>query len=102
LTRNPYYAVVATFTVMGLWHAADPHWIIWGVWHGVGLAVLLHWTRFASRRRLKFHKSTAGAFCGWVLTLCYVALGGAFTALYQQAEIWKSFQIIAAAFGLII
>lgn len=102
LTRNPYYAVIATFTVMGLWHAADPHWIIWGIWHGAGLAVLLHWTRYAAKRRIKFHKTKAGRLGGWALTMCYVSLGGAFTALYQQAPIWTSFQIVAAAFGMSI
>ena len=100
LTRNPYYAVVATFGTMGLWHAASPHWIIWGLWHGLGLCVLLYWGRFAMRRKIKFFKTPHGAWAGRILTLAYVALGGSFTLLHDREPIYQSFRLIAAAFGL--
>lgn len=100
LTRNPYWAVIATFVVMGLWHSASPHWIAWGLWHGVGLAVLLHWTRFAAKRKIKIFKTLPGQIAGWAATMAYVALGGAFTALYGQAPVTTALRIMAAAFGL--
>lgn len=100
LTRNPYYAVVATFATMGLWHAASPHWIIWGLWHGLGLCVLLYWGRFAMRRKIKFFKSPLGAWTGRILTIAYVALGGAFTLLHDREPIYQSVRLIAGAFGL--
>lgn len=100
LTRNPYGAVIATFGTMGLWHAASPHWIAWGLWHGAGLAFLLLWGRFAMKRRIKVMKTRGGKLAGWAMTMAYVALGGAFTALHGQAPIGASFGLIAAAFGL--
>lgn len=100
LTRNPYGAVIATFGVMGLWHSASPHWIAWGLWHGVGLAVLLLWGRFAMKRRIKVMKTRPGKLAGWAMTMGYVALGGAFTALHGQAPLMASVGLIAAAFGL--
>lgn len=100
LTRNPYGAVILTFATMGLWHAASPHWIIWGFWHGFGLAFLLVWSRFAMKRKIKFMKSPGGKVLGWGLTMAYVALGGAFTALHGQAPVSASIGLIAAAFGV--
>ena len=100
LTRNPYYAVIATFATMGLWHAASPHWIIWGFWHGLGLSWLLYWGRFAMKRKIKVFKTPLGGWIGRILTIAYVALGGAFTLLHEREPVWQSVRLIAAAFGL--
>jgi alginate O-acetyltransferase complex protein AlgI len=101
LTRNPYLAVIATFMVMGAWHAAiPPNWIVWGLWHGLGIVAALSWTRFAQKRRIKVFKTRLGAGLGWALTIGFVALGGAFTALHGLAPLTDSFRLIAAAFGL--
>ena len=99
ITRNPYWAVLATFFVMGLWHAADLHWMAWGVWHGMGLMWLLFWGRFAARRKITFFRTNLGQLVGWACTMSYVALGGAFTALHGQG-IDQSLQLMAAAFGI--
>ena len=100
LTRNPYVAVIATFVVMGLWHAASPHWIAWGFWHGLGMAGILVWQRFAMKRRIKFFKTRAGGIAGWALTMAYVTLGGAFTLLHGLEPVFQSVRLIAAAFGI--
>jgi alginate O-acetyltransferase complex protein AlgI len=100
LTRNPYAAVLATFATMGLWHAASPHWIIWGIWHGLGLAWLMYWGQLARRRKIVFFKTRSGAVLGWAMTLSYVALGGAFTALHERAPITAALRLIGMAFGL--
>ena len=100
LTRNPYTAVIVSFTMMGLWHAASPHWAAWGMWHGCGLAVFVYWQRFAGKRKIKIFKTRLGGFAARALTLLYVALGGAFTALNGAAPIGASFRIILHAFGI--
>lgn len=100
LTRNPYWAVIATFVTMGVWHSAGPHWIAWGVWHGFGMAGLLHWSRFAARRKIRFFKTRTGKITGWAMTMAYVSLGGALTALHGHASLFQSFRIILAAFGI--
>lgn len=100
LTRNPYSAIIATFATMGLWHAASPHWIIWGLWHGIGLAVMQAWVQFANRRRIKIMKSRGGKIAGWAITMAFVALGGAFTVLHGQGSVMASVGLIAAAFGV--
>lgn len=47
-TRNPYLATLATFTVIGLWHEISPRYIVWGLYHGVGILI---WRRFQSVKR---------------------------------------------------
>ncbi|MBG6211984.1 alginate O-acetyltransferase complex protein AlgI [Labrenzia sp. EL_126] len=100
LTRNPYWAIIATFFVMGLWHAASLHWIIWGLWHGLGMAAIAWWGRFSTKHKIKVFKGLVGQWTARVMTLGYVALGGAFTALHNQATSWDSLRLIAGAFGI--
>ncbi len=98
LTRNPYWAVVMTFLVMGMWHSIQPNWLVWGLWHGVGLAVLMAWGRMAQKRRWVFMKTGAGAIAGRGLTIGYVALGGAFTMLHNRAPLSDAVRLVAKAF----
>jgi len=100
LTRNPYWSMIATFAGMGLWHAASPQWIAWGLWHGGGLAGVQAYVRFANKRKLKLFKSRPGQVAGWGLTMAYVALGGSFTAVYGQRDISQSLRLMAKCFGL--
>ena len=100
MTRNPYLAVIVSFTTMGAWHALSPHWVIWGVWHGCGLAVCSGWYRFSSKRKIKFFRTRIGTASARVLTMSFVALGGAFPALHGVAPVDLSFKIILHAFGL--
>ena len=105
VTRNPYRAIIATFCVMGLWHAGWPaHWIFWGLWHGAGLAALLAWTRLWPRRRAPRPIAASGVTLptlGTVATLCYVALGGAFPLLYGHLPVSASFRLLFGAFGFV-
>lgn len=101
LTRNPYWAVIAAFVVMGAWHAGwPPQWMLWGLWHGVGSVVVLVWSRFEQKRKIRVFKGPAGAVAGWAMTMGYVALGGAFTSLYGRAPVIDSFRLIGRAFAL--
>jgi alginate O-acetyltransferase complex protein AlgI len=101
VTRNPYWAVIAAFVVMGVWHAGWPlQWVLWGVWHGVGCVVVLAWSRYAMRRKIRLLDNPVGVLAGWALTMGYVALGGAFTALYGRAPLADSLRLIGRAFAL--
>ena len=101
LTRNPYAAVLATFATMGVWHSAGPHWVAWGLWHGAGLAWLLYWGQLQRKHKVAVFASGFGAILGWILTIGFVSLGGAFTALYAKAPFGDSLRLIGMAFGLV-
>lgn len=100
LTRDPFIAIVATFFVIGLWHAGSLLWVTWGLWHGFGQVVMQKWVRFAQRRKIKFFRTPAGTATGWAMTMSYVALGDAFVVMYRQGGYLEAWRLIARAFGL--
>jgi alginate O-acetyltransferase complex protein AlgI len=100
ITRNPYIAVIATFTLVGIWHAGTIHWLSWGLWHGCGLALAQRWSRFAQRRKFQFFKTPLGKFTGWGMTIAYVSLGDALLVFTHEGTFMDSFRLMARAFGL--
>jgi alginate O-acetyltransferase complex protein AlgI len=100
LTRNPHVAIIGTFAALGAWHAASSAWLLWGIWNGVGLSVLLLWSRFAAKRKIQFFKTKIGNLTGWAATMAFVALGESLTLPYQNGSLWDSFRILAKAFGI--
>ena len=100
ITRNPFIAIVATFFVIGLWHAGSLLWISWGLWHGIGQVVMQKWVRFAQRRKIKFFRTSVGTATGWTMTMGYVALGDAFVVMYRQGGYLEAWRLIGRAFGL--
>lgn len=100
-TRRPNVALFSSFFVMGVWHAASPHWILWGMWHAVGVTLYRYWDRFR-RQHLKFINAGHWAYALFanVLTLAWVACTGAFTSLHGLAPITTSFALLGKAVGL--
>jgi alginate O-acetyltransferase complex protein AlgI len=43
--RRPALASLSSMLVLGLWHQVSLHYVFWGLYHGLGLAV---WRRFSS------------------------------------------------------
>lgn len=100
LTRNPYLAVTATFTVIGFWHAGSLLWVSWGLWHGIGQVGMQMWVRFANKRKIKYFRTRLGTATGWILTMCYVALGDSFVVLYRHGSYFDAWRLIGHAFAL--
>lgn len=100
-TRRPNLALFSSFFVMGVWHAASPHWILWGMWHALGVTIYRTWDRFR-RQRLKFINAGHWAYTllANALTLAWVACTGAFTSLHGLAPITTSFALLGKAIGL--
>lgn len=100
-TRRPNVALFSSFFVMGVWHAASPHWILWGMWHAVGVTIYRTWDRF---RRQHLKGVNAGhwayALAANLLTLAWVLCTGAFTSLHGLAPIATSFALLGKAVGL--
>jgi D-alanyl-lipoteichoic acid acyltransferase DltB (MBOAT superfamily) len=60
-TYNIYFNTIVLFTLVGLWHAANAYWILWGVLHGLLFCGFLAWRKY---RNLLGHiplSGTAGA-----------------------------------------
>lgn len=81
------------FGLCGLWHGAAWNFVLWGVYHGVGLGVCATFRKipyFGRGLALIFDKEPATA-C--VLTQLYVWLGWLFF-FYPAAEAWRMIQLL--------
>lgn len=47
----PYVNLIITFAIGGIWHGANWNFGIWGLIHGVGLAVTRGWQRLRGRKK---------------------------------------------------
>ena len=100
-TRRPNVALFSSFLVMGVWHAASPHWILWGMWHAVGVTVYRFWDRFRRRHLAALDVGHwAYVLAANALTLAWVMCTGAFTSLHGLAPITTSFALLGKAVGL--
>ena len=86
-TRRPFVSVVAAMLVIGLWHEISPRYVLWGVYHGTGIAVWHNFNKF-SRRWTAFEKYTGGA--AWrtasaLVTLNFVILSYPVTRWAQSS-----------------
>jgi alginate O-acetyltransferase complex protein AlgI len=100
-TRRPNLALYCSFFVMGLWHAASPNWILWGMWHATGVTVYRLYDRFRRKHLAFINTSHWGvALFNNLLTVAYVSGAGAFTSLHGKAPIADSFALLGKAIGL--
>jgi D-alanyl-lipoteichoic acid acyltransferase DltB (MBOAT superfamily) len=51
---NVYLNTMILFVLVGLWHAANAYWILWGTLHGLGFCVYLVFRRFGEPLRTRF------------------------------------------------
>ena len=71
-----YLNVLIVFTASGLWHGAAGHYLIWGLWHGIGLTIHRIWNTVLSDNN--FFKKVFGGVLGWLTTFTFVAFGWIF------------------------
>lgn len=45
---NPYFNSIILFSLVGLWHAANLYWLLWGFLHGLLFCTFLAWRRHAT------------------------------------------------------
>jgi hypothetical protein len=43
---NVYLNTIVVFLAVGLWHAVNPYWILWGLIHGLGFCVFILWRKW--------------------------------------------------------
>lgn len=78
------FVPVVAMALCGIWHGAESRYLLWGIWHGLGLTVYQLFQQW-KRRRAKGQKLNASLAClAWPVTFMFVSLG------------WLSFR----AFGL--
>lgn len=48
ISRKPTLAILLSMLVLGLWHEISLRYLLWGAYHGIGIAVWHAWSRLAS------------------------------------------------------
>jgi alginate O-acetyltransferase complex protein AlgI len=93
---------LATMALIGLWHGVTWNFLIWGLWHGLGLFIHNRWLEF-SRRHLDLGSKPAwlqriSIWAGIFLTFNFVALGWVWFVLPEPAQSW---QVLLRLFGIV-
>ncbi len=99
---RPRFASVAAMVLCGLWHGPTIGWAVWGLFHGVALAVHQSWTawlrrHFAWKRRLASSRLTT--LVATLVTFHFLALAWTWTA-YATTGLSTSLRYLALLAGL--
>jgi hypothetical protein len=76
-TYNIYFNTVLLFTLVGLWHAANAYWILWGFLHGLVFCCFLLWRKYNARlghlplRGTRISRAAARAFTYFWVCACW-------------------------------
>jgi alginate O-acetyltransferase complex protein AlgI len=72
-------AIIITFFLCGAWHGESVNFILWGIYHGVGIAVVNVYQKWKRQVRnalaLKYFASQASYAVGVILTFNFFAVG---------------------------
>lgn len=104
-----YLNLVITMVLGGLWHGASWTFVVWGAWHGIGLAAHRGWNALHGNPKLTLTRG-ARFLCAFA-TFHFVLVGWVFfrasslqTAqdiFYQISSLTISFANITPAFGIV-
>ena len=93
MTRQPIWGIIFTMLVIGLWHELSLKYIIWGLFHGVGIAI---WHIYKNSslaegltKRLPFY-----GFWAKVLTFHFVVLSFVIVMEPDWVAVWERYQIL--------
>jgi alginate O-acetyltransferase complex protein AlgI len=68
---NRYRNVILTMLIGGLWHGAGWNFALWGLLHGIGLAVN-HWWEAVQKKQRQVRNAWWRKVVGWAITYAFV------------------------------
>jgi alginate O-acetyltransferase complex protein AlgI len=93
LARKVLNALIA-FGACGLWHGAAFHFLVWGLFHGLGLAVSSSYANVTGAPGRVLHKVlTACRPLSWALTMLFVGAGW-LLFFYPVSDAWAMFRLL--------
>ncbi|MEO7145094.1 MAG: MBOAT family O-acyltransferase [Bryobacteraceae bacterium] len=102
-----YWNLILTMAIGGLWHGASWNFAIWGLLHGIGLAVTHFWQTLVGREPVKGFRKFAGIFCT-LQFVCFTwiffrapTLSAAFAILARIGSLTVSFANISAGVAVV-
>jgi len=70
-----YRNLIVVFALIGLWHGGQSHYLLWGLYHGIGMAAYRVWRGRLAPRLTRHGRAPVGPILGWALTFHFVAFG---------------------------
>lgn len=89
-----------TMVLIGLWHGISPNYLVWGIWHGVGLIIHTQWNKWM--QKIGFSSSKYGtAFAiipvaSTILTFLFVSIGWIWFVI---PDVQAGFDVLLRLFG---
>lgn len=76
-TWQMFFVPVIAMALCGLWHGPAWHFVLWGVWHGIGLSILQLWNQYKRKHKPLAKATRSGWFmyAGIVMNFAFVTLG---------------------------
>jgi D-alanyl-lipoteichoic acid acyltransferase DltB (MBOAT superfamily) len=81
----------STMLLIALWHGISWNFVVWGIWHALGLFVHNRWADFAKSKGWATPRPWANVLGAWV-TFNFVALGWVWFALPTLPLSWGVFK----------
>ena len=75
ISRNPFFAVIAAMLAMGIWHALSAHYIMWGIYHGTGIALCRFFQNRTGTAFTSLYSLRVWPIVAWMLTLGFIITG---------------------------
>jgi D-alanyl-lipoteichoic acid acyltransferase DltB (MBOAT superfamily) len=94
LTRNRSVAALASMIVLGLWHEVSWRYLLWGAFHGIGMAAWRGWRSW--RDRMNSSPGRVEAVAAWALTILFVIASFAIT---KEQSVHDSLRALALLTG---
>jgi len=95
LMRKASNGLIA-FALVGLWHGAAWNFIAWGVYHGVGLAIVSTYRAALGPVGRTLHRwLSVNRLITWAVTLTYVTFGW-LLFFYPVQDAWRMFMLLFA------
>lgn len=90
-TRSPHLGVIAGMLVLGIWHELSWRYVLWGVYHGLGLVVWRQFQTWKTNIPRDYSPTLRSIlmFASWFLTMNFVILSFALTRAESLPETWS-------------
>ncbi len=98
LTRQPVYGTVACLLIIGIWHELSVRYVLWGLYHGLGIIAVNQLRRYLRKRKLApvrqpaLHRLLYAG--GVLLTANYFILGYVITSQKTISDMLAVYSVI--------
>ena len=91
---------LVTMVLIGFWHGISPNYLVWGVWHGIGLIIHTQWNNWMQKIGVSSskygHFGSVISFVSIALTFLFVSIGWIWFVI---PDVHVGFDVLLRLFG---